>query len=95
MEREGPTGGAYVFASERGRPLTAAEFRKLLARAGEESTVGFPVHPHMLRHGCGFKRANDGHATRAIQHYLGHKNVQHTARSTDLSAERFKGFWKD
>lgn len=64
MERKGPTGGAYVFASERGGPLTAAEFRKLLARAGEESTVGFPVHPRMLRHGCGFKLANDGHATR-------------------------------
>ena len=95
LEREGPTSGAYVFASERGGPMTAAGFRKLLARAGEESTVGFPVHPHMLRHGCGYKLANDGHDTRAIQHYLGHKNIQHTVRYTELSSERFKGFWGD
>ena len=95
LEREGPTGGAYVFASERGGPITAAGFRKLLARAGEESMVGFPVHPHMLRHGCGYKLANDGHDTRAIQHYLGHKNIQHTVRYTELSSERFKGFWGD
>ena len=95
LEREGPTGGACVFLTERGGPITAAGFRKLLARVGEESTVGFPVHPHMLRHGCGYKLANDGHDTRAIQHYLGHKNIQHTVRYTELSSERFKGFWRD
>jgi type 1 fimbriae regulatory protein FimB/type 1 fimbriae regulatory protein FimE len=102
LEREGPvkngagpTGGAYVFASERGGPLSAAGFRKLLARTGEEAGLGFPVHPHMLRHGCGFKLANDGHDTRAIQHYLGHRNIQHTVRYTELSSERFKGFWGD
>jgi len=95
LEREGPTGGAYVFLTERGGPMTAAGFRKMLSRAGEESTLGFPAHPHMLRHGCGYKLANDGHDTRAIQHYLGHKNIQHTVRYTELSAERFKGFWQD
>ena len=95
LEREGPTSVAYVFASERGGPLTAAGFRKLLARTGTEADLGFPVHPHMLRHACGFKLANDGQDTRAIQHYLGHKNIQHTVRYTELSADRFKGFWKD
>jgi hypothetical protein len=43
----------------------------------------FPIHPHMLRHACGFKLANDGHDTRALQHYLGHKNIQHTVRYTE------------
>lgn len=95
LEREGPTGGAYVFLTERGGPMTAAGFRKMLSRAGEESTLGLPVHPHMLRHGCGFKLANDGHDTRAIQHYLGHKNIQHTVRYTELTSDRFNGFWKD
>ena len=42
-----------------------------------------PIHPHMLRHACGFKLANDGHDTRALQHYLGHKNIQHTVRYTE------------
>jgi type 1 fimbriae regulatory protein FimB/type 1 fimbriae regulatory protein FimE len=49
----------------------------------------------MLRHACGYKLANDGHDTRAIQQYLGHKNITHTVRYTELSAERYSGFWPD
>ena len=48
----------------------------------------------MLRHACGFKLANDGHDTRALQHYLGHKNIQHTVRYTDMAPDRFKDFWR-
>ena len=57
--------------------------------------ISFPVHPHMLRHACGFKLANAGRDTRAVQHYLGHANIQHTVRYTELSAERFQEFWAD
>ena len=85
----------YVFVTERRGPLTTATVRKLLTRAGEVAGLAFPVHPHMLRHACGFKLANDGHDTRAIQHYLGHKQIQHTVRYTELAAGRFRGFWKD
>jgi type 1 fimbriae regulatory protein FimB/type 1 fimbriae regulatory protein FimE len=49
----------------------------------------------MLRHACGYKLANDGQDTRALQHYLGHKNIQHTVRYTELSPERFISFWDD
>ena len=55
----------------------------------------FPVHPHMLRHACGFKLANDGVDTRTLQAYLGHKNIQHTVRYTELAPTRFKDFWRD
>ena len=85
----------YVFVSELGGPLTPATFRKLFARAGARAKLSFPIHPHMLRHSTGFKLANDGHDTRAIQQYLGHRNITHTVRYTELSPERFKGFWKD
>ena len=85
----------YVFVTERKGSLTASTVRKLIARAGEKAGLGFPVHPHMLRHGCGFKLANEGHDTRSIQHYMGHKNIQHTVRYTELAADRFNGFWKD
>ena len=85
----------YVFVTERGGPLTPATFRKLLARAGELARLPFPIHPHMLRHSTGYKLANAGEDTRAIQHYLGHRNITHTVRYTELSPERFKGFWKD
>jgi type 1 fimbriae regulatory protein FimB/type 1 fimbriae regulatory protein FimE len=87
--------GPYLFASERGGPMTSSNVRKLVTRAGQAAGLPFPAHPHMLRHACGFKLANDGHDTRALQHYLGHKNIQHTVRYTELAPDRFKGFWKD
>ncbi len=87
--------GPYVFVTERKGPVTASLVRKIMARAGERTGLGFPVHPHMLRHACGFKLANDGHDTRAIQHYLGHRNIQHTVRYTELASDRFNGFWDD
>jgi type 1 fimbriae regulatory protein FimB/type 1 fimbriae regulatory protein FimE len=85
----------YVFVTERQGPLTASTFRKIVARAGEAARLGFPAHPHMLRHATGFKLASDGQDTRAIQHYLGHRNIQHTVGYTTLAATRFQGFWDD
>jgi len=85
----------YVFSTERGGPMTAATARKIVARAGELAKVGFPVHPHMLRHATGYYLASKGQDTRAIQAYMGHKNIQHTVRYTELSPDRFKNFWKD
>jgi len=87
--------GPYLFVSERGGPMTASNVRKLVARAGQAAGLPFPVHPHMLRHACGYKLANDGHDTRALQHYLGHKNITHTVRYTEMAPDRFKAFWKD
>jgi len=94
MRRKYPD-SEYVFVSERKAPLTASTFHKLLARAGEQASLGLPIHPHMLRHSTGFKLANEGRDTRSIQHYLGHKNIQHTVRYTELAAGRFKDFWND
>jgi len=94
LQRDYPD-SPYLFVTERKGPLTTSTVRKIIARAGESAQIGFPVHPHMLRHSTGYKLANDGHDTRAIQHYLGHKNIQHTVRYTELSAGRFKDFWQD
>lgn len=94
LQRDYPE-SPYVFVTERKGPLTTATVRKIVARAGQEADLPFPVHPHMLRHSTGFKLANDGHDTRAIQHYLGHKNIQHTVRYTELSPDRFRSFWMD
>ncbi len=85
----------YVFVTERKGPLTDSAVRKMTARAGKNAKFDFPVHPHMLRHATGYKLANDGHDTRAIQQYLGHKNIQHTVRYTELASTRFRDFWKD
>jgi integrase len=88
------TQSPFVFVSERGAPFTTAGFAKMVARLGQEAKFKFRVHPHMLRHACGYALANAGHDTRALQAYLGHKNIQHTVRYTELSPGRFKDFWR-
>jgi len=85
----------YVFLTKHGVPISPAGFRKMLARVAHKAGFGFGVHPHMLRHACGYALANAGHDTRLIQDYLGHKNIQHTVRYTALAAERFKALWPD
>lgn len=87
--------GAFVFVSERGAPLSAPGFSRMVERAGREAKLGIKVHAHMLRHACGYALANAGHDTRALQAYLGHRNIQNTTRYTALAEGRFKGFWRD
>jgi len=85
----------YIFVSERKAPLSTRSIRHIVARAGELAGLPFPVHPHQLRHACGYYLAASGHDTRAIQDYLGHKNIHHTVRYTQMSPHRFENFWRD
>ncbi|MFZ1950498.1 MAG: tyrosine-type recombinase/integrase [Pseudolabrys sp.] len=94
LEREASK-SPFVFITERGGPFTTDSFNWLVKRAGKKARFPFQVHAHMLRHATGYRLAGDGHDTRAIQDYLGHKNIQHTVRYTELSPMRFKNFWKD
>ena len=94
LQKEYPH-STYLFVSERGAAMAAATARGIIKRAGEIAGLGLNVHPHMLRHACGFYLASKGHDTRAIQAYLGHKNIQHTVRYTESSPLRFKDFWHD
>ena len=94
LQREQEPKSPFVFTSERGAPFTSAGFARMIERAGDEAKFGFKPHPHMLRHACGYALANRGHDTRALQAYLGHKNIQHTVRYTELSPTRFKDFWR-
>jgi site-specific recombinase XerD len=94
LQREQEPKSPFVFTSERSAPFTTAGFARTVERAGIEARLGFKVHPHMLRHACGYALANRGHDTRALQAYLGHRNIQHTVRYTELSPTRFKDFWR-
>jgi type 1 fimbriae regulatory protein FimE len=85
----------YVFVTEAGTPATTAWFLRMVGRTGRAAKLPFPVHPHMLRHSTGYKLANDGHDTRSLAHYLGHRNLQSTARYTALAPDRFQRFWED
>jgi site-specific recombinase XerD len=69
--------------------LSVAGYQRMVARAGVAAGFPFLIHSHMLRHSC------DGHDTRAIQGYLGHRSIVSTQRYTALAPGRFKNFWKD
>lgn len=85
----------YVFVTEAGTPVTTSWFLRMVQRTGKVAKLPFPAHPHMLRHSTGYKLANDGHDTRSLAHYLGHRNLQSTARYTALAPDRFAKFWQD
>jgi type 1 fimbriae regulatory protein FimB/type 1 fimbriae regulatory protein FimE len=95
LQREQAPPSPYLFTTERRTPMTVDGFQKLIRRIGEAAELPFPVHPHMLRHACGFKLANDGQDTRALQEWLGHRNIQHTTGYTALTTKRFKDFWQN
>jgi len=94
VQRNQEPQSSFVFTSERGTPFTTAGFARMVERAGDAAGLGFKAHPHMLRHACGYALANKGHDTRALQAYLGHRNIQHTVRYTELAPDRFKHFWE-
>ena len=83
---------ALVFVSERG-PMTRQAFNYICAEIGKRAKLSINVHPHMLRHSCGFALANKGCDTRLVQDYLGHRNITHTQIYTRTAAVRFEGLW--
>jgi type 1 fimbriae regulatory protein FimB/type 1 fimbriae regulatory protein FimE len=95
LQREQNPKSPFIFSSMRASPFTTAGWRKLITRLGVEAEFEMPIHPHMLRHACGYKLANDGVDAISLQAYLGHKNIQHTVRYTELAPTRFKDFWRD
>lgn len=93
LQREQEPKSPYVFTTERGTPFTTDALNRLVKMISDRSKVGFPVHFHMLR----LQVANDGHDTRSIQDWLGHRSIQHTVRYTrytELTPIKFKHFWR-
>ena len=82
----------WLFVSERGQPLTRQAVNYLVAEAAERAGLA-SVHPHTLRHSCGFALADKGHDLRLIQEYLGHRDPRHTAHYTRTAGRRFEGLW--
>lgn len=93
LRREVPD-SVFVFTAEGGGPISAAGFRKMLARLGAAAGLDeLKVHPHALRHATGYALANREMDTRALSEYLGHRNMNNTQRYTALNATRFRGIW--
>ncbi len=91
-KRSGP-----VFPSQQGGAMTTNNFHQIVAGAGRTAGIGIPVHPHMLRHGTGYRLVNMGVDLRVIQDWMGHANVQNTVGYTRLAAGRFAAakLWED
>ncbi|MBO0719310.1 MAG: tyrosine-type recombinase/integrase [Blastocatellia bacterium] len=81
-----------LFLGERG-PLTRQAINYLFAAIGRKAGFTFKVHPHMMRHSCGYKLINDSRSTRHVQVYLGHKDIRETEKYTALNAECFRDFF--
>ena len=95
LKREQEPKSPFIFTSERGAPFAAAGFARMVERAGVQAKLGFKVHPHTLRHACGYALANKGHDTLALQAYLGHRNIQNTTRYTALARHFCREFFRD
>ena len=85
----------YVFISQLGFPLSDRAAGKIIEKAGIVAGLPFPIHPHMLRHSCGYRLANQGIDTRAIAEYLGHTSLNNAYRYTAIAPGRFDDFWGD
>ncbi|MGJ0627543.1 tyrosine-type recombinase/integrase [Xenorhabdus bovienii] len=84
----------WLFPSRKGGKLSRQWVHVLMGRYGEQAGLSIRLHPHKLRHSCGFELANQGLDTRLIQDYLGHRNIRHTMHYTASSPERFQKAWQ-
>jgi integrase len=95
LQKEQNPKSAFVFVNERGTPFDRNGFNWMVKRTGKKAGLPFQAHAHMLRHAAGYTLANAGKDTRSIQAYLGHKDIRHTVRYTELAPARFKNFFPD
>ncbi len=84
---------AALFLSERRQPINRRTVWALIRSYGKMAGLDVDVHPHMLRHACGFALADQGADTRLIQDYLGHRSIQHTVLYTATNPARFEILW--
>jgi integrase len=96
LRKLGPSRRGFVFLTERNGPLSCSAFFKILVRAAKTAGLEIKVHPHMLRHSCGYALGGRDVPTRLIQEWLGHKSIQNTVRYVDVSPDRFRkaGIWQ-
>jgi type 1 fimbriae regulatory protein FimB len=83
-----------LFVSERRKPLSRSMIYAMVSRVAEAAGLGtLNIHPHMLRHACGYSLINRGTDVRMVQSYLGHRSIQSTVRYTQLAPNRFANLW--
>ena len=90
-------GRLYIFPSQGYDVITRQGVSKIFTKYElqwqKKTGCTLKLHPHMMRHSCGFHLANKGIDIRRIQDYLGHKSITHTVLYTQLSSKKFEGIW--
>ncbi len=94
LKQRGDSQLPWLFLSERVNQFTRFTIHYMVRTAAARAGLTFSVHPHMLRHGCGYALANRGYDLRLIQDYLGHRDPKHTTRYTRTAANRFENLWE-
>ncbi len=82
----------YLFINERGNQFTRQAINYIINQAAKRAKLD-NVHPHTMRHSCGFYLANRGVDLRVIQDYLGHRDPKHTVLYTKIAGIKFEGLW--
>jgi len=83
------------FLSQKGGQLRRGSVWRIVRRYGKAAQLPLAIHPHKLRHACGYALADRGADTRLIQDYLGHRNIQNTVGYTTINPARFQKLWQD
>ena len=83
----------WLFISERKQQLERTSVFYLVRTAAAQAGLR-NVHPHTLRHSCGYYLADKGTDLRTMQDYLGHRDPRHTVHYTRVAGRRFEGLWK-
>jgi site-specific recombinase XerD len=94
IQRKQAVGTRWVFMTNRGGPMTRNGFFKLLEKAADRAGID-DVHPHLLRHGTGYYLVNKGMDSLSLANYLGHRQIQNTARYCKMISARFENLWRD
>jgi len=95
IQKSAKTDKGWIFRSERkddrnhGR-ITERGFFQIIARAAVKAGFDFPVHPHMLRHGCGYRLNDMGRNMRSIQAWLGHRDISSSQMYCAMAADYFR-----
>ncbi len=82
----------WLFVNERNLPLTRQAVNYIIKTAADKTSLK-NIHPHTLRHSCGYYLANKGYDLRLIQDYLGHRDPKHTVNYTRVVSSRFDKLW--
>lgn len=83
----------WLFISERRGQLTRFAINYLVSETAARANLA-AVHPHMLRHSCGYALADMDVPLRVIQEWLGHRSIEMTVRYTRIAQRRFTGLWR-